>query len=70
MLIFLPLSQISDYHHLTLRNEFLFSEAYRSVTCIGSRAKGMEPEGVHLKVSTTYVNAHSVCATSYFRAGN
>ena len=23
-----------------------------------------------LKVSTTYVYAHSVCATSYFRAGN
>ena len=23
-----------------------------------------------LKVSTTYVYAHAVCATSYFRAGN
>ena len=35
-----------------LRNEFHFSEVYRSVNYIGSRAKWMNPEGVHVNLAS------------------
>ena len=35
-----------------LRNEFHFSQVYRSVNYIGSRAKLMNPEGVHVNFAS------------------
>ena len=35
-----------------LRNEFHFSEVYRSKNYIGSRAKWMSPEGVHVNFAS------------------
>ena len=35
-----------------LRNDFHFSEVYQSVNYIGSRAKWMNPEGVHVNFAS------------------
>ena len=37
---------------LYLRNEIHFSDVYRSINCIGSRAKWMNPEGAHVNFAS------------------
>ena len=43
---------ISLRMRLYLRNKFHFSEVYRSVNYIGSRAKWMNHEGVHVNFAS------------------